>query len=613
VNSGTYCDVTENYLSRPYSIGFSLASIAAGWIVALAAPCAAAPWQVGTPNVPRLYGYRPADYDGPVEEAISISAARREIEPFMLYVVTLEGPASDVSVSVSALTHQQTEAMIGAEHVEVAPLAYVKTSTAGSSDPSLAGERMALGRRDADFEPRILRRDIRRFDVPTGCQQAVWVNVEVPADAHPGNYRGTVTVRAADRTVEMPLKLHVHRFQLPEQPSLSGWAHWSGFTYDRQRLRTYDFTVEELDRVMRMMLRYRWRATRIYQKQNDSSPLPDVDLVRRWAAQGATDINLLRLDVPGAAKGLTRTDPETGKLVYTDAVFNHWWALLDQRVDRIQEADLFNRCIIYGFDERPRREVTAMDDAFRRVKQRYGNIPTMAASYIWTALDYPQLEHVDRMGYVTRLLSPKLRDVHHERGQEIYWYNLSRAALVPARVQFWATFKDDLDGLLFYNMRAEASILFAADEPFPLIDQQDLAPLHHLPDGPTSTTILEMWREGFDDVDYLHLLRVEVERVRRLGAEHNGSESVQRLLALADYYGSVPDSVTAGKLAEADVIRRYHRSMWELVGEEETYALQAEMLARLETDSMAHVIHVRDRIAELIEQLSAVTTNDADE
>jgi len=569
-----------------------------------AGPGVAASWQVGTPSVPTLYSYRPANYGGSIEQAIEISAARREIEPFMLYVVARAEPAKGVSVRVSALTAEKGDAKIGAELIEVAPLAYVKVQTRGSTDPSLAGETAALRRACRGFEPRILRRDVSAFDVPAGCQQAVWVNVEVPVHAEPGRYTGTVTIRAADRVVDLPLRLLVRPFALPAQASLAGWSKWSPSTYDRERLKVYDFTEDEIDRVVRFMLRYRWRATRLYQKVNDSVPLPDVDLVLRWAAYGATDINLLRVDVGRSA---TTTDPETGRVIYKQGHFANWWKLLDARVARLREAGLLDRCLIYGFDERPRREVAAIDDTFARLKKRYGDVPTMTLSYIWTVLEHPELKHVDMMGYVTRLLSPELRDLHHERGQRIFWYNISRVALVPARVQFWATFKDGLDGLLFYNMAADKGAKLAAEEPFPLIDKADRAPLHYLPDGPTSTTILEMWRKGFDDVDYLHLLREQVAKARSLPADQTNSPEVRKLLAQADYYGRVPDSVTAGKFAEAKVSRRYLRPMWKVLGQQETRAVQAELLARLETDSMAHVMYVRGRIAELIERLMAVT------
>ena len=46
--------------------------------------------------------------------------------------------------------------------------------------------------------------------------------------------------------------------------------------------------------------------------------------------------------------------------------------------------------------------------------------------------------------------------------------------------------------------------------------------------------------------------------------------------------------------------------MWEIIGRDETRAVQAELLGRLETDSMAHILYVRRRIAELIEQLMEI-------
>ena len=577
--------------------------VRAATVILLAQALPAVAWQVGTPPVPQLYSYHGGGYDGPVEQAIEISAARREIEPFMLYILAGDETAAGISVNISPLKHENGGTEIGLGLIEVAPLAYVKTSTTGSTDPSLAGETAALRRLQGAFEPRILRRDIKSFDVPAGCQQAVWVNVDVPADAEPGLYAGKVTVRDADRAVDLPVKLLVRRFRLPAQASLAGWSKWSPSTYDRERARAYDFTEDEIDRVVRFMLRYRWRATRIYQKRNDSVPLPDVDLVRRWAGYGATDITLLRVDVGRAA---TTTDPETGRVIYKQEVFDEWWELLDARVARLREAGLLDRCMIYGFDEQARREVSAIDDAFARIKERYGDIPTMSTSYIWTVLEHPELEHVDMMGYVTRLLTPALRDLHHQRGQQIFWYNLSRVALVPARVQFWGTFKDNLDGVLFYNMGADSMGTRVADEPFPLIDKADRAPLRSLPDGPTSTTILEMWREGFDDVDYLHLLREQLARVRTVAEERTDSAELKKLLAQAGYYGSVPDTVTAGKFAEAEVSRRYLRPMWEIIGRDETRAVQAELLGRLETDSMAHILYVRRRIAELIEQLMEI-------
>ena len=53
-------------------------------------------------------------------------------------------------------------------------------------------------------------------------------------------------------------------------------------------------------------------------------------------------------------------------------------------------------------------------------------------------------------------------------------------------------------------------------------------------------------------------------------------------------------------------MRQYTRPLWPVLGKEETYVLQTELLARLETNSMAHLMYVRRRIAELIEKLSDI-------
>jgi hypothetical protein len=59
------------------------------------------------------------------------------------------------------------------------------------------------------------------FDLPAGETHAFWVDVYVPADVPPGEYRGTYRLTAADvRPVEVPVTLTVWDFRLPETPSL---------------------------------------------------------------------------------------------------------------------------------------------------------------------------------------------------------------------------------------------------------------------------------------------------------------------------------------------------------------------------------------------------------
>ena len=563
--------------------------------------------RIGTPPVLRLYAYKPAAYDGPIGQPMRIAAARREIEPFLILIIAGEKPAAEVQVVLPELVHIAGSTKIGPEHIEVAPLAYVKRETRGSTDLSMAGGTAMLGGDTSAYEARILRRDVRTFDVPAGCQQSVWVNVEVPADAEAGLYRGELVVRSGETTKRIPVELKVYRFALPEIPSMPGYTKWSPYSYDPQRSTPpYNYTQEDIDRVARFMIRYRWRVGRIYQKLNDSVPLPDVETVRRWKQWGGRDINLLRVDVSNQGKGQLTTDPKTGKLVFNESHLTHLWELLDGRVRRIKQAGLMDVCYLYGFDELPRQQVSVISDTFGRIKQRYGDVKTMAVgAHPWTALDEPELRNVDVMGYTTRLLRPELRDLHHSRGEQIIWYNISRVALVPARVQFWATYKDKLDGVLFHNMGWGGTVKRVAHEKFPVIDKADRAPMHYLPDGPASTTILEMWREGLEDVDYLDLLGQERARVRVLVEGKEIPKQVKKLLNQAEYYGTVPDSITQGKMAEARIYQTYY-PMRSTLGRTECDSIEAVLIAKQQTDSMAHVMYVRNRIAELIEKLSAI-------
>jgi Domain of unknown function (DUF4091) len=57
--------------------------------------------------------------------------------------------------------------------------------------------------------------------------QPYWIDVHVPANAAPGNYTATFTVRAAQGSVSVVVPLHVWHFAMPVQPSLdSSFSVW---------------------------------------------------------------------------------------------------------------------------------------------------------------------------------------------------------------------------------------------------------------------------------------------------------------------------------------------------------------------------------------------------
>lgn len=68
------------------------------------------------------------------------------------------------------------------------------------------------------------------LDLPAGSNRPVWIEINVPRDAAPGDYHGTLTVRSNSSTIEFPINLEVLPATLPPHPngkstSTSGSTH----------------------------------------------------------------------------------------------------------------------------------------------------------------------------------------------------------------------------------------------------------------------------------------------------------------------------------------------------------------------------------------------------
>jgi hypothetical protein len=98
----------------------------------------------------------------------------------------------------------------------------------GRHEPSLGDLAVARyipeARQDADARRRA-KETLQFFDhltadpparVPARSCQSVWINVRVPNDAAPGGYKGTLSVRAGDRTLRAPVRLRVIDWTLPD-------------------------------------------------------------------------------------------------------------------------------------------------------------------------------------------------------------------------------------------------------------------------------------------------------------------------------------------------------------------------------------------------------------
>lgn len=134
--------------------------------------------------------------------AATMSAARNDHEAVQIVV----RPATELKqlTAVAGALAGPNGATIPAEDVQVLRVYYhtVHTPTDGTS---------VVG----DWPDALPPLD-KPLDLPAGKNQPLWILVHVPKDAKPGDYTGSITLKAEGWSAAVPLRLHVWNFALPE-------------------------------------------------------------------------------------------------------------------------------------------------------------------------------------------------------------------------------------------------------------------------------------------------------------------------------------------------------------------------------------------------------------
>lgn len=144
--------------------------------------------------------FRSAQPPQPLPRTVRIYAARNEYESAQVVIRAQSRRVDNVTVSVSDLVGPGG-GRIAAQNIQLYRVAYIHL-------PAL----------DADYPDPLP--PLTPFSVEPETAQPVWITIYVPRQAPAGEYRGTLTVRAAGtRPRRLPIALTVWDFALPDTPT----------------------------------------------------------------------------------------------------------------------------------------------------------------------------------------------------------------------------------------------------------------------------------------------------------------------------------------------------------------------------------------------------------
>lgn len=248
-------------------------------------------------------------------DAVEISAARNEYEPFQLVLRPVTN-LNNVTVSCSSLTYLDAANVppISSTNIEICLVDYVPVT-------EIYDNFGALGNYPDPLPPLTAP-----FNIPAHTNQPIWFTVYVPKNAPAGNYGATVTIISDRATNTVPVRLQVHDFTLSDVShtraayGLDLNTYWHGFPNHSQRLAIYELYMQNFAR---------HRASPYFRETSFSPLWPNWSLVNGQFTHSFADFdaytgrwldefnfnNFKLMEIPLTLGGHARFTPEYRKLL----------------------------------------------------------------------------------------------------------------------------------------------------------------------------------------------------------------------------------------------------------------------------------------------------------
>ena len=474
----------------------------------------------GQPASPMLVGVassmeqllpRAAPFDlRPAREA-AVSLARNETESFQVAVLPVNEALTRVTVGVTDLT-SASGATFKRSQIDCDVTGYVETKS-----------RPPYGSQHVGWWPNPLLNFLGPIDIAAGDLQSFWIRVRASADQPPGEYRGTLTVTAANAPAfTLGLRVRVYGFTLPSASPLP-----LAITFAPEDSAIPE--TKDAQAAWRKAADYPVNAWKTH-KQRWADFLSDYYITYdSLYHHGAPDFEILQRLQQQNRLGLFNL----GYWHYfdsTDASRTKWQT---NTLDRLRanyaqakERGLLKHAYIYGCDEVPTNHFARVEEAAALIKAACPGVPIMTTTYDHSFGMTSGIGSVDAFCPLTPKFDPAQAAAARAAGKQVWWYiccgphhphanMFIEYPAIEGRLLMGAmTAKMRPDGFLYYQISIWNSEKPITSGPFTDWEPRSWTTYHG--DGawtcvgpggtPLPTVRLENFRDGLEDFAYVKIL-----------------------------------------------------------------------------------------------------------
>lgn len=479
-------------------------------------------------------------FHGRYAPEVHLYAARNEAEGVQVCVIPVEHEKAltDVKLTMSALVGPgytipiESIELSVVEYIQPEPVTYPVTYTGPWPDPLIPQGEM-------------------KVDVPPLELRPFWLEVRVPKEAAPGDYRGTLTVTVADsHGLSIPVNLYVWGFAVPDE------IHMSITT----GLNRHRFTVsgdpkeetEALHRYVEFFLKHRINVgPPCTVPMKDDPNYEKLDQELDWAIKRGMSSFYVRCNLKS----------EQRKKQFVDLCTH------------LREKGWLKYAVVHvGIDEPNLEHYPKVVEHAKAIKQLVPDVKTRT-----TESPHPDLiGHVDIFGSDVCTEREERNRTAREAGAHVF-YSMCHIPVraqflrpqheapnmildIPAvfhRVIFWMAWANNIDGLMFWGGNKEWPKGVAKvwpDQPWPPKDFRGNWVYSGLHNGngvtvypgrnghPWASVRMKVIRDGSEDYEYLRLLRELLKKKPNEEAEKL-LDPVPEICVTPTYFNHMPDAI----------------------------------------------------------------------